>query len=212
MSVAQTVMKREKVTDDAFGDKKFQHQNLNRIDEAVRDVSMAYGLAAVQSFKASELFPTQASLDAHGKTNGNHHDLLLNSFNKWIECQSRKVEFRYHSQLFTLFGPLRELYLSCVKFGGGVAREAVWMLMLPLFAQLQKRNYCTEAFVHVVNLTAAWPIVTRKLLQNNCSVSIKGREGHKIALHEWVEAYLVQPLKNYETGKLPLTKTNVVRY
>ena len=173
---------------------------------------MAYGLAAVQSFKASEVFPTQASLDAHGKTNGNHHDLLLNSFNKWIECQSRKVQFRYHSQLFTLFGPLRELYLSCVKFGGGVAREAVWMLMLPLFAQLQKRNYWTEAFVHVVNLTAAWPIVTRKLLQNNCSVSIKGREGHKIALHEWVEAYLVQPLKNYETGKLPLTKTNVVRY
>ena len=35
MCVAQTVMKREKVTDDAFGDKKFQHQNLNRLDEAV---------------------------------------------------------------------------------------------------------------------------------------------------------------------------------
>ena len=47
MSVAQTVMKREKVTDDAFGDKKFQHQNLNRIDEAVRDVSMA-GLCKVR--------------------------------------------------------------------------------------------------------------------------------------------------------------------
>lgn len=55
-------------------------------------------------------------------------------------------------------------------------------------------------------------IVTRKLLQNNCSVSIKGREGHKIALDEWVEAYLVQPLKNYATGKLLLTKTNVARY
>lgn len=71
-----------KVTDDEFGDKKFQHQNLNRIDEAVRDVSMTYGLAAVQSFKASELFPTQASLDAHEKANGNHHDLSLSSFNK----------------------------------------------------------------------------------------------------------------------------------
>ena len=99
-----------------------------------------------------------------------------------------------------------------MKFGDGVAHEAVWMLMLPLFAQLQKRNYWTEAFVHVVNLTTAWPIVTRKLLQNNCSVSIKGREGHKIALDEWVEAYLVQPLKNYATGKLLLTKTNVARY
>ena len=40
----------------------------------------------------------------------------------------------------------------------------------------------------------------------------KGREGHKIALDEWVEAYLVQPLKNYATGKLLLTKTNVARY
>ena len=84
--------------------------------------------------------------------------------------------------------------------------------MLPLFAQLQKHHYWKDAFVYVVNLTAAWPIVTRKLLQNNCSVSIKGREGHKIALDEWVEAYLVQSLKNYATGKLLLTKTNVARY
>lgn len=59
------------------------------------------------------------------------------------------------------------------------------------FAQLQKHHYWKEAFIHVVNLNAAWHIVTRKLLQNNCSVSIKGREGHKIALDEWVEAYLV---------------------
>ena len=34
--------------DDAFGNKKFQKQNLGRIDEAVRDIYMAYGLAAVQ--------------------------------------------------------------------------------------------------------------------------------------------------------------------
>ena len=47
---------------------------------------------------------------------------------------------------------------------------------------------------------------------SNCSVSIKGRERHKIALDEWVEAYLVQPLKNYATGKLLLTKTNVTPY
>ena len=33
MCVAETVMKREKVTDDAFGDKKFQHQNLNRMKQ-----------------------------------------------------------------------------------------------------------------------------------------------------------------------------------
>ena len=202
MCVAQTVMKRDKVTDDAFGDKKFQHQNLDRIDEAVRDVSMAYGLAAVQTFKESELFPSEASLAAHDKTNENHHELLLSSFKEWLESESRKVQFRYHSQLFTLFGPLRELYLSSVKFGDGVGREAVWMVMLPLFAQLQKRNYWTEAFVHVVNFIAAWPSVTRKVLQHNCSVNVKGKDGHNIALDEWVEAYLVQPLKNYASGKL----------
>lgn len=201
MCVAQTVMNREKVTDDAFGDKKFQHQNLNRIDEAVRDVAMAYGIAAVQTFKESEFFPSQETLVSYEKVHGNHHELLLSSFKEWIEHKSTNVQFRYHSQIFTLFGPLRELYLSCIKCGDGVAREAVWMVMLPLFAQAQKRNYWTEAFVHVVNLIGAWPIATRMILQNNCSVSVKGREGHNIALDEWVESYLVQPLKNYATGK-----------
>ena len=62
-----------------------------------------------------------------------------------------------------------------MKCGDGVGREGVWMLMLPLFAQSQKRNYWTQAFVHLVNLVAAWPLSTRKLLQNNCSVSLKGR-------------------------------------
>ena len=200
MCVAQTVMNREKVTDDAFGDKKFQHQNLNRIDEAVRDVAVAYGIAAVQTFKESEFFPSQESLVSYERAHGNHHELLLSSFKEWIEHESTNVQFRYHSQLFTLFGPLRELYLTCIKCGDGVAREAVWMVMLPLFAQSQKRNYWTEAFVHVVNLIGAWPIATRMILQNNCSVSVKGRKGHNIALDEWVESYLVQPLKNYATG------------
>ena len=143
---------------------------------------MAYGLAAVQTFKESELFPTQESLDAHEKAHGNHRDLLLNAFKDWIECQSTNIQFWYHGQLFTPFGPLRELYLSCVKFGDGVAHEAVWIFMLPSFAQTKKRNYWTKAFVHVVNLIATWPIVTSKLLQNDnyCSVSVKRREGHNL--------------------------------
>ena len=200
MCVAQQVMQRSKVTDDAFGDKKFQQQNLNRIDEAVRDVAMAYGLAAVQEFKASAHFPSDVDLDVHYKENGNHQDLLLSSFKEWIKVQSSRLPFRYHSQLITLFGPLRDLYLSSVKFGDGVGREAVWMVMLPLFSQLQKRNYWTEAFVHIINIIAAWPLATRKILQKNCSVSVKGRDGHNIALDEWVETYLVQPLKNYASG------------
>lgn len=201
MHVVQNVMKRVKVTDAAFGDKKFQHQNLNRIDEADRDVSMAYGLAAVREFSASEMFPSKETIDMHERKYGNHHDLLLELFKKWIEkhCSS-DAEFQFHCQLITLSGPLRELYTSSVKFGDGIGREAVWMLMMPLFAQLQKRNYWTEAFVHLVNLLAAWPLFTRKILQTNCSVSVKGAYGHNIALDEWVESYLVRPLKNYASG------------
>ena len=163
-----------------------------------------YGLAAVQEFKASAHFPSDVDLDAHHEVNGNHQDLLLSSCKEWINVQSSRLPFRYHSQLITLFGPLRYLYLSSVKFADGVGREAVWMVMLPLFAQLQKHDYWTEAFVHVINIIAAWSLATRKILQNNCSVGVKGWDGHNIALDEWVETYLVQPLKNYASGFLIL--------
>lgn len=200
MHMVQRVMKRPKLIDAAFGDKKFQHQNLNRIDEAARDGCMAYGLAAVQQFRNSDMFPSKEVLEQCEKEHGNHHDLLLSSFKKWIQKQNSMVAFQYHSQLFMMFGPLRELYLSSVKLGDGVKREAAWMIMLPLFAQLQKRNYWTEAFVHVVNVTAAWPYAIRKILERNCSVSVTGKSGHNIGLDEWVEAHLVQPLKNYASG------------
>ena len=111
MCVTQHVMKRVKVTDAAFGDKKFQHQNLNRIDEAVRDVSIAYGLAAVQEFITSESFPANEILDEHKQKHGNHHDLLLKLFKDWIERHSSNPRFQYHCHVVTLFGPLRELYL-----------------------------------------------------------------------------------------------------
>ena len=151
MCVAHTVMNRNRVTDAAFGDKTFQQQNLNRIDKAVRDVSVAYGLAAVQEFKASTHFPSDESLAVHCKIHRNDHNLLLDAFKEWIESPSTSITFRYQSQLFTRFGPLRELLLSSIKCGDGIGREAAWMVMLPLFAQSQKGNYCTEAFVHVVN-------------------------------------------------------------
>lgn len=57
-----TVMKRIKVTKEAFGKKKFQEQNLNRLNEAVRDGGFAYGLAAVQEFKNSNYFPEESEL------------------------------------------------------------------------------------------------------------------------------------------------------
>ena len=74
------------------------------------------------------------------------------------------------------------------------------MLMHPLFTQSNKRNYHTEATVHIVNLVAAWPLALRELLRKNCSISLNGKEGHNLALDECVESFVVQPMKNYATG------------
>lgn len=155
MCVLHHVIKRHKLNDAAFDDKKFQNQKLGMIDEAVRDICMAYGLAAVQLYKKSEFFPTESELTDHLNRFNNHNQLLLETFKRWLAKASESRKFAYQSQMITLFGPLRELYKTSIREGDGVAREAVWMLMLPLFAQLQKRNYWTEAFVHVVNLVAA---------------------------------------------------------
>ena len=95
MCVVQHVMKRPKLIDSAFGDKKFQYQNLNRIDEAVRDGCMAYGLAAVQEFQKSEMFPSEEALKHWENENGNHHELLLSSFKTWIQQRSSTVPFQH---------------------------------------------------------------------------------------------------------------------
>ena len=95
MCVAHTVMNRNRVTDDTFGDKKFQQQNLNRIDEAVRDVSVAYGLAAVQEFKASTHFPSDESLAVLYKIHRNHQN-LLDAFKEWNE---RQLALASHSDI-----------------------------------------------------------------------------------------------------------------
>ena len=84
--------------------------------------------------------------------------------------------------MFNLFGPLQYLYEDAIKFGHGLGREAAWMLMHPLFAQANKRNYHTETMVHIINFVAAWPRATRELLRHNCSVSLNGKNGHNIAL------------------------------
>ena len=99
--------------------------------------------------------------------------------------------------MFNLFGPEQYLYEDVIKFGHGLGREAAWMLMHPLFAQANAPNYHTEAMVHIVNFADAWPRPTRELLRHNCSGSLNGKNGYNIALHEWVESCVLQPMKNY---------------
>ena len=55
-------MKRKKLTPETFRGKKFQEQNLAHIKEAVRDGSIAYGLAAVHAYQRSKYFPSKEQL------------------------------------------------------------------------------------------------------------------------------------------------------
>ena len=200
MHILQNVLARKKITKESFGKKKFQEQNLNRIEEAVRDVAAAFGIASVLQFKNSSLFPNSQELLASKRSTGNHNAALLGKFKQWLTENCEDVTFKYYSQMVTLFGPLQQMYSSAIRYGNGIAREASWMIMHPLFAQSNKRNYHTEAMVHIVNFLAMWPLATRELLRKNCSISLNGNEGRNLALDEWVESCVVQPMKNYSTG------------
>ena len=200
--VVNKVMKRPKVTDEAFRARKFQQQNLQRMQEAVRDGAMAIGLAAVQNFKMSEEFPSKEDFDEQLTLSGNHNDILLKSFKQWLsKCAERDPSFAYTMQMIDLFAPLLEGMNDVIRNGLGTTREAIWKILLPIFAQLQFRNYWTEALVHVVNFTAVWPIAFREMMKRNCSISLSGKEGHDLAMDEFVEEHLVKPLKSYVTGK-----------
>ena len=200
--VVNSIMNRPKLTKEAFKKRKFQENNLNRIKESVRDGSFAYGMAAVQEFRKSSDFPTRDDLLKNLTKFGNHNQILLQRFKKWLkESAECNHKHEYHQQLFTLFGPLLELFITAGRNGDGHLRETVWTILLPVFAQLGFRNYWTEAFVHVVNFTALWPLAFRHMIRANSTVNLSGKPGHNVDLDEYVETYVVRPLKTYVSGK-----------
>ena len=126
---------------------------------------------------------------------------MLNSFKKWLkQCGECDDNHNYHQQLFSLFGPLLDLFSTAGKEGDEFLRETAWVLLLPIFAQLEFRNYWTEAFVHAVNFTSLWPLALRHMIRKNTSVNLSRERGHNVDLDEYVETYIVRPLKIYVTG------------
>ena len=61
-------------------------------------------------------------------------------------------------------------------------------------------NYFIEVFRHVVNFLGKWPLLKRKLLQQNSSVNLSGKQGKGIELDGFVETEIVQPLQKYASG------------
>ena len=79
------------------------------------------------------------------------------------------------------------------------------MLLVPVFAQLRKRNYSAEGIAYCVNFTSNWPLAIRKMVQQNCSINVSGGDNsNHIAINEYVKTFSVQRLKNYKIGKTTL--------
>ena len=196
------VLKRAKLTTEAFKKKKFSEGNLDRIREAVRDGARSYGLAAVMEFQNSDLFPSVDDQRKCLELTGSHTKVFLERFKQWLELSSSlSASFRYRSRLFLLYGPLLELFDISTKHCWGKAREACYILQLPMYAHLGFKNYYSECFIHVMNFLAKWPAAFRELLSNNCSINLSGWKGGGIELDAFVEAEIVQPLKIYMSGK-----------
>ena len=149
----------------------------------------AYGLAAVWEFKKSNLYPTEQEMMQCLRATGSHLQVLLEKFKLWLNQSSRKsVSFKHRSRMFTFYGPLLELFDLSTKHCWGKARETCFILQLPIYAQLNFKNYYTEVFIHLVNLLGKWPLAFRQLLANNCSINVSGKEGCGLELDAFVES------------------------
>ena len=199
--IVHDVLKRKKLTSEAFKSRKFQENFLLQIREANRDVCLGYCIAACLQFQESVFFPSNSELARSMKANGNHSYVILSRFKEWLSkgC-AEDVAFKHHSNTFCDYGPLMQLYDDCIRHCDGRAREVVYKLLVPVYSQLGFRNYFQETFRHAVNIIAKWPKVTRLILQDNCSVNLTGNQGKGIELDAYVETEVVRPLKTYISG------------
>ncbi len=166
--VVNSVMSRPKLTKEAFKKRKFQDNNLNRIKESVRDGSYAYGMAAVQEFRMSPDFPSNQDLLQNLQKFGNHNQILIQRFKRWLkESAECNQKHQYHQQLFTLFGPLLELFITAGRNGDGHLRETVWTILLPVCAaRIQKLldgSICSRCEFYSVMASCVSPYDKSKL-------------------------------------------------
>ena len=107
------VLDRKKLTSEVFKERKFNEDNLTKIREAIKDVSMSYGIAAALEFKESQKFPNATELSASLRDDKTHGLLLLKCFKEWLSNNSEEdVTFKHHSNLILMHGPLLQFYDS----------------------------------------------------------------------------------------------------
>ncbi len=136
----------------------------------------------------------------------NKEDLLIDRFYDWVtESSELDPAFKYRIKAVLFFGPLREWFYNTIRCGNARSREACYMLLFPMFEQLSEKNYYFgETLVHIVNIIGAWPLVTRLILQHNCSINVSGQVNQNIAFDEHMETFVFRLLKSYVSGKTTL--------
>ena len=181
---------------------------MKRNKEATHDVCVGYGIAAVLEFKASLFFPKLKEIDEVSDLS----NLLLKRFKDFLYTNSQDdAAFSYRAEVITFWAPLQEWFYDCIASRNGIQREAVWMLLVPVFAQMHKRNYFAEGITYCVNYTSNWALAIRKMVQQNCSINVSGGDtSNHVAIDEDVETFTVQPLKSYTTGKTTLKVLKVM--
>ena len=92
------------------------------------------------------------------------------------------------------------MYDTSTVYVLGKAREACFIMQLPIYAQLNFTNYYTETFIHMINFMGKWPLTFHRLIWRNCAVNLSGNVGSAIELDAFVEAEIVKPLKVYVSG------------
>ena len=131
-----------------FKKRKFQDNNLVQVREAIGDACMAYDIAAAIEYFETEWFPSEHKL----QSGQDHSCLILARFKDWISISSANdAAFKHRSSAFLTYGPTLMLYDASTAYSDGYAREIVYQLQLPIYAQLAFKNYFIEVFRHVVN-------------------------------------------------------------
>ena len=154
-----------------------------------------------KAFEDSEFFPTKSELEDCLQRTLSHKEILLKKFSAWnTKLFLEDEQFNFHSNIVNELIPITWWYKQSVRHGNGIAIEGIWILCPPLYCTVGKTNYKGEAFTHIVNGIAKWPIAYRKMYQQNRTINLDGGKGRQLA-GEWVEEYLVRPVKQYASAQ-----------
>lgn len=195
------IMKRPTVNPMSFK-KKFKDNNYNNNEEALIDYDDGLSIAMIKKFQESDVFPTERELHNCKIMTGSHNSILLKRLQKWIrDNKSSDAVFSYHSTFVNDLMPITRWCKESTRYGNGLSMEGVWMLLPQLYVQVGKTNYRDEAFTQCVNSIAHLPLAYRKMYQQNRSVNVDGKQGRQLAGDEWVESYLVRPVKQYANAQ-----------